>query len=227
MACELQATPDQKVHMLPVDFVTMPIAPSPPPGGVAFLETGNLVDRELELVTPDDRWVDDVLAACRHPLTRAQDPDSARLTRNQVLRFLESVPYGHESPFATSDGTRTYHFWMRLLPEYDPPVPIAGAASLRIGNTADLVLYYGHIGYNVYPPARGHHYAQRACRLLFGLAKAHHLNPLWITTDPDNAPSRRTCQLLGAELVDVVDIPQGHPLHQRGQRRKCRYRIDL
>ena len=196
-------------------------------GGFVFMDPGPLIDGELELVTPDDRWIDDVLSACRHPVTRAKDPENARITRGQLERFLEMVPAGHESPSVNGDGTPAYHFWMRLRPELRPAAPMAGAISLRIGQTLDLVLYYGHIGYNVYPPVRGNHYAERACRLLFGLARAHHLGTLWITTDPENMASRRTCQRLGAELVDVVEIPKGHPLYERGQRQKCRYRIDL
>jgi predicted acetyltransferase len=195
--------------------------------GFKFLDPLPLIDRELELIAPGQEWIDDVLVACRHPLTVALDPDSAANTRMRIQRFLEVAPGGHEPPTVTRDGSAAYHFWMRLRPEFQPPVPMAGAISLRIGNTPDLVLYYGHIGYNVYPPARGHHYAARACELLFDLARRHDLSPLWITTDPDNAASRRTCQLLGAELVDSVDIPRGHPLYRCGQRRKCRYRIDF
>lgn len=195
--------------------------------GFVFVDPLPLVDGELELVAPDGKWVDAVLAACRHPQTRAIDPESAAMARGQLRRFLDAAPGGHEPAAATRDGTPAYHFWMRLRPEFLAPVPMAGAISLRIGKTADVVLYYGHIGYNVYPPARGHHYALRACRLLFELAKRHELNPLWITTDPENAASRRTCQLLGAELVDIVDVPHGHALYMRGQRRKCRYRIDF
>jgi tagatose 1,6-diphosphate aldolase len=33
--------------------------------------------------------------------------------------------------------------------------------------------------------------------------------------------------LVGAELVEVVDVPEGTPLYQRGERQKCRYRLDL
>jgi tagatose 1,6-diphosphate aldolase len=109
----------------------------------------------------------------------------------------------------------------------DPPVRIAGGIGLRIGNTRDLELYYGHVGYNVFPPARGNHYAERACRLLLPLARAHGLRRLWITCNPDNLASRRTCERLGCTMVDLVHVPAGHPLHLRGEREKCRYRLDL
>jgi tagatose 1,6-diphosphate aldolase len=53
------------------------------------------------------------------------------------------------------------------------------------------------------------------------------MSELWITTNPENAPSRRTCERLGGEYVDTVDVPPGHPLFQRGERRKCRFRLAL
>jgi len=102
-----------------------------------------------------------------------------------------------------------------------------GHIELRIGNTHDLVLYGGHIGYGVHPEHRGHRYAARACRLLFPLARRHGLTTLWITCNPDNIASRRTCELAGAELVEIVDLPTSSDMYQRGERQKCRYRIEL
>ena len=40
-----------------------------------------------------------------------------------------------------------------------------GQISYRTGESR-AVYYYGHIGYHIDPPYRGHHYAYRACRLL-------------------------------------------------------------
>jgi len=102
-----------------------------------------------------------------------------------------------------------------------------GAISLRVGHTPHILFYAGHIGYHVLPPYRGHHYAARSCRLLFPLARAHRLNPLWITCDPDNWASRRSCELAGGTLVEIVDVPPADPLYWQGSRQKCRYRFDL
>jgi predicted acetyltransferase len=88
-----------------------------------------------------------------------------------------------------------------------------------------IVLYRGHIGYSVEPGYRGHHSAARSVRLLVPLAAAHGLNPVWITCDPDNLASRRTCELAGAELVEIIDIPTNEEMYQRGVRQKCRYRL--
>ena len=108
-----------------------------------------------------------------------------------------------------------------------PPVPIAGGIGLRIGKTRNIEMYYGHFGYHVYPPARGRRYAERSCRLLMPLARRHGLKSLWITCNPDNYASRRTCERLGGVLVSIVAVPDDDPLYARGEREKCRYRIDL
>ena len=102
-----------------------------------------------------------------------------------------------------------------------------GRISLRIGNNDHLRLYAGHIGYAVDRPYRGNHYAERSCRLLLPLARAHGMKELWITSNPDNFPSRRTLERLGAELVEVVEIPPDNPLYRRGERQKCRFRLEL
>jgi tagatose 1,6-diphosphate aldolase len=106
-------------------------------------------------------------------------------------------------------------------------VGIAGAIGFRIGSNHTIEMYYGHFGYHVYPPARGHHYAERACRLLLPLAYRHGLRTLWITCNPDNYASRRTCERLGARLVSIVPVPEEDALYVRGDREKCRYSLDL
>lgn len=116
-----------------------------------------------------------------------------------------------------------YKFKMRLR---DQPEEI-GNIELRIGNTDSIVLYGGHTAYGVEPAYRGQHYAARACRLLLPLARSHGLTTIWITCNPDNFASRRTCELAGATLVEIVDLPEDNDMHQRGERQKCRYRLDL
>lgn len=102
-----------------------------------------------------------------------------------------------------------------------------GRIELRVSNINRIVMYAGHIGYRVLPPYRGHHYAARSCALLFPLARHHALNPLWITCNPDNYASRRTCELAGATFVEIVDLPGDTDMYQMGERQKCRYRLDL
>ena len=116
-----------------------------------------------------------------------------------------------------------YKFKMLLR---DQPEEI-GNIELRVGNTDSIVLYGGHIAYGVEPAYRGQHYAARACRLLLPLARSHGLTTIWITCNPDNFASRRTCELAGATLVEIVDLPEDNDMYQRGERQKCRYRLDL
>jgi predicted acetyltransferase len=103
----------------------------------------------------------------------------------------------------------------------------AGYIELRVAHTEHITCYAGHIGYRVYPHYRGHHYAARACRLLRPLARRHGLDPVWITCDPTNLASRRTCELAGAELIEIVDVPQTDEIYMRGERQKCRYRLEV
>ena len=102
-----------------------------------------------------------------------------------------------------------------------------GYIDLRVGDTEHIVKYAGHIGYRVHAGHRGRRYAARACRLLLPLARRHGLNPLWITCNPDNIASRRTCEIAGAEFVEIVDLPAGTDMYRRGERQKCRYRLDF
>lgn len=193
--------------------------------GFRFLDPGPLIDRELELVTPAARWIGDMMATTRHPA--AATDVNPQMSERQLLDFVTAYPGGHEPGNVWSGRAPAYHFWLRLRAEFSPPVSMAGTLSLRIGNTEDLHLYLGHIGYGVHPAARGNHYAERACRLALPLAAAHGMTRLWITANPENIASRRTLERLGAEFVEIVELPKTHPLYLRGERKKCRYRVKL
>ena len=89
-------------------------------------------------------------------------------------------------------------------------------------------MYAGHIGYGVNQEYRGNRYAARSCQLILPLAKRHGINPIWITCNPDNIASRRTCEIAGAKFVEIVEIPKKfYYLYKKADRLKCRYRIDL
>jgi len=57
------------------------------------------------------------------------------------------------------------------------------------------------------------------------LAWRNGIVPTWITCNPDNLASRRTCELVGAELIETVALPPGNDMYDRGDRFKCRYRL--
>ena len=192
-----------------------------------FLDPGPLIDDELQLVPPEQRWIDEVLASCAHPRTVRDAPADANMTRAKVLDFIRAAPLGRQGGDLPIGRVPAYHFWMRVPAGVgDPPIRVVGGLGLRIGTNAELELYSGNIGYHVYPPARGRHFAERACRLVLPLARRHGMDRLWITCNPDNVASRRTCERLGARLVEIVPIPGDHPFRLRGETAKCRFLIE-
>lgn len=102
-----------------------------------------------------------------------------------------------------------------------------GRISLRVGNTEHIIMYAGHIGYGVEPEHQGRRYAGRACRLVFPLALRHGIDPLWITCNPENTASRRTCEYAGGALIETVPVPEDNVIYKNGDHFKCRYRFDL
>src|SRR5437870_1720761 len=151
-----------------------------------FVDPGILADGELELVTPDERWVDALMQTLAHPLTREHAPQDAAITREQVIQFVRDHPLGRQNADAEKGLVPAYYFWMRVRAEFKPAMPIVGGIGLRVGHTRNLEMYMGHVGYSVHPPARGNGYARRAVHLLFPLAKRLGINPLWITCNPEN-----------------------------------------
>ncbi len=114
-----------------------------------------------------------------------------------------------------------YHFDVCLM----DGTPV-GFCDLRIGHS-DKLYIGGNIGYTVHEPHRGHRYAAKACKLLFRLARKHGLEYLYITCDPQNAASERTCELAGGTFVEETDIPEDNEMYQEGKRRVRVYRFDL
>ena len=82
---------------------------------------------------------------------------------------------------------------------------------------------YGHIGYHIDPPYRGHHYARRACRLTESVIRRAGKQSVVITCDPDNTPSRTTCEHLGCTLERTVKVPEWIRQRWSISREKCRY----
>ena len=102
-----------------------------------------------------------------------------------------------------------------------------GVCDLRIGHNENTY-YGGNIGYSVQPEYRGRHYAGKACRLLFELAKDHGMDYLIITCNPDNWPSRRTCEYAGGTLLEIVELPEDNYMRlEEGEMEKCIFRFEL
>ena len=110
-----------------------------------------------------------------------------------------------------------YRFHMRLDSSGDP----IGAIVLRVG---DLPEYIGHIGYDVEPDHRGHHFAARSLKLIRDLARHHGMDEIVITCLPENTASVRTCELAGARFAGMVAIPdEVDDDYHKSISEKCRY----
>ena len=53
------------------------------------------------------------------------------------------------------------------------------------------------------------------------------MTELWICCNPENWASRKTCEYAGAELIEIIDVPPGNDLYDRGDRLNCRYQLRL
>lgn len=102
-----------------------------------------------------------------------------------------------------------------------------GCCNLRLGHSGALY-YAGNIGYRIDEPYRGRHYAGKACRLLFQLAKRHGMGYVIITCGPDNHPSRKTCEWLGGELLEIAELPEDSEQRRlTGDVHRCIFRFSL
>ena len=102
-----------------------------------------------------------------------------------------------------------------------------GFCDLRVGNNENIY-YAGNIGYAIHEEFRGHHYAAKACFLLFELARKHGMKELIITCNPDNIASAKTCERVGGELLEIVELPMDNPMRvEDGETHKRIYRVKL
>jgi len=99
---------------------------------------------------------------------------------------------------------------------------LIGSIDVRIGDNENI-FYAGHIGYRIHEPYRGRHYAEKACRLIIRVARAHNMKEVVITCNPDNLASKKTIQNLGAVYVGLVEIPPRNELYHYGDRYKLRF----
>jgi predicted acetyltransferase len=97
---------------------------------------------------------------------------------------------------------------------------VVGRCDLRLGDNETLALA-GNIGYTIYVPYRGHHYAAEACKLLFKQAKHVGMKEVLITCNTDNPASYRTCELAGCSFVRTQHVPMNHVLYRQGDREKA------
>lgn len=131
----------------------------------------------------------------------------------KLLRTCEAQPEKNWVP--------AYYFDICL-----PDGTVAGHCDLRVGHNEKTCIG-GNIGYAVEPEHRGHHYAAKACALLFRLARKHGMDFLIITCMPDNIASARTCEIAGGQFVEIAPIPEDNKMYAEGKRFAKVYRFDL
>lgn len=131
---------------------------------------------------------------------------------------IDLVPLDLYPPERAMGFGRNYDF---MITEHGRRFEI-GRISLRVGESP-CVYYFGHIGYHIDPPYRGHRYARRACELLRPLIDLHGKASVVITCDPDNWPSRKTCEGLGCVLERIVAVPEDIQVRWEISAVKCRY----
>lgn len=143
--------------------------------------------------------------------------DTAFLKSDEIQLLLEKTVDGDEK----RNWVPAYHFFICSLNGTK-----MGTCDLRIGYN-DKLYYGGHIGYSVFPEYRGNHYAGKACLLLFQLAVKHNMEYCYITCNPDNYASRKTCEYAGGKLIEIAELPEENDMRDDGEFEKCIYEFTL
>jgi len=130
------------------------------------------------------------------------------------LKLLETVSANHSKGFVP-----IYKFGIYID---NSPVKI-GHLSFKVGNNEHIILYVGHIGFQVDEKFRGRYYAYKACLALRKFI-LNYYNEIIITCNPDNISSVKTIEKLGAEFIECLEIPYGNLLStERNETHKNRY----
>jgi len=98
-----------------------------------------------------------------------------------------------------------------------------GGINFRSGSNEHIDFYAGNIGYTIIPLHRGNAYAAKACALLKDFIHTLGFESVIITCNPDNLPSKRICEKIGARYIDHVKIPKYDALYRIGEREKYRF----
>ena len=132
--------------------------------------------------------------------------------------ILDLIPI-HFTPPDPAMGFGREQIWRITLHDHKGEI---GQISYRNGESR-CIYYFGHIGYHIDEPYRGHRYARRACLLLEHEIRISGKSSVVITCDPDNEPSRRTCIGLGCLFEGITDVPEDIRRKYEISPVKCRY----
>ena len=141
------------------------------------------------------------------------------LTDNEIdLRINKTLASSNETCFLPS-----YEFDIYLHNSKER----VGGICIRIGINEFVEKYEGNIGYGIEEKWRGNKYAAKACKLIKQVAKDHKMNIIWITCDPSNKASRKTCEIIGAQFIQIIDLPINCSDYNEGYKKKCRYKWEI
>ena len=129
------------------------------------------------------------------------------LTDGYLELYIQRKAHAHEERFQVP----AYYFSIKKSGFADE----IGKIEIRIGHN-EQTFYGGNVGYEIYPPYRGNHYAMRACQIIKRVAKGHGMKFLYISCLPDNIASNKTCQRLGAKLLGNYLIPFHNEMYLMG-----------
>lgn len=109
---------------------------------------------------------------------------------------------------------------------YDKEHNHIGECDLYLTEDKD-VYYLGNIGYEIFPQYRGHHYSEECSKLLIDLASKIGVKQVTLTANPENLPSIKIINNLGAKFIEVVKVPKKSRLYKNGDRYLERYMINM
>ncbi|MCL2446912.1 MAG: GNAT family N-acetyltransferase [Oscillospiraceae bacterium] len=101
-----------------------------------------------------------------------------------------------------------------------------GKISIRIGDNVHSY-YNGHVGYEVDEAHQGKGYARQACELVLPIARAHGMHRVYLTCGESNAASRKVIEALGAQLLEIAQVPQSCFFWRLNMERYCIYRKEI
>lgn len=104
-----------------------------------------------------------------------------------------------------------------------------GVIDLRIGFNENIY-YGGQVGYSVLEKFRRNRYAMRSLVHIFKLANMHQFEELWVNCHPQNTASKRTLELAGGKMVEIVEIPShidAYDATSHHENKRCRFKFEL
>ena len=114
-----------------------------------------------------------------------------------------------------------------LVPYYHfkiigPSSNVVGHINFKVGDTPHVLLYAGHVGYEILPEFRGQSFSYYACCALVPIIRLRYPSVI-LTVDRGHAASERVIQKLGATFLNEVLVPPEDPAYTGIDRFKRRY----